>query len=260
MTHTWPKTALISDVHANLEALLAVLADIETRDCERIFCLGDAINYGPDPVRVLELVERLDLMLMGNHEEAVLHEPIGFNPQAAQAAKWTRSVLLPGVLGGQGKRKHWAFIEQRPYRHEEDDVLLVHASPREPTSEYLLPRDGDRLMGEPTEKLAANFQLIKHLCFVGHTHIPGVFTETSEFASPSELESEYRVEPGTKAIINVGSTGQPRDHINQACYVTYDGEVVAFHRVPYDVETTCRKIKAIKGLPDRGGERLLLGE
>jgi diadenosine tetraphosphatase ApaH/serine/threonine PP2A family protein phosphatase len=260
MSEAWPKTALISDLHANLEALQAVLADIESRDCERILCLGDTINYGPDPVKVLEIVERLDLSLMGNHEEAVLYEPIGFNPQATEASKWTRSVLLPKKISSKERKEHWAFIEGRPYRHEEDSVLLVHASPREPTCEYLLPRDGEMIMGDLPDKLMANFELVKHVCFVGHTHLPGVFTETADFVSPDEIGGEYRVEPGSKAIINVGSTGQPRDHNVDASYAVYDGEVVRFHRVPYDVQTTCDKVKAIKGLPDRGGERLLLGE
>ena len=253
-------TALVSDIHSNLEALRAVLADIEERRVDRIVCLGDVINYGPDPVKCLRIVRKMDLCLVGNHEEGVLYEPIGFNPQAVEAAKWTRSVLEPSFLSDGGKWANWEFIRTLPAKHEEDGLLLVHASPRDPTSEYLLPSDGELIMGEIPDKLAQCLNLVERACFVGHTHIPGVFTPSSGYASPGELGGEFRLGPGQKAIINVGSVGQPRDHDVRASYATYDGEVVRFRRVEYDTQTTCAKIKAIKGLPDRGGTRLLKGE
>jgi diadenosine tetraphosphatase ApaH/serine/threonine PP2A family protein phosphatase len=254
------KTAFISDIHANIEALQAVLADIEPRGVDRIMCLGDVVNYGPDPAACLKIIRRLDLSLMGNHEEAVLHMPIGFNPVAAEAAVWTRSVLEPGVRASAEKKANWAFMEGRPLRHEEDGVLLVHASPREPTSEYLLPSDVDPLLGEMSDKLAGCFEMVERACFVGHTHVPGVFTEGGEFLSPEEIEGEYRLQIGTKIICNVGSVGQPRDRNRDACYAVFDGELIAFHRVAYDAETTCEKVKGAKGLPDWCGTRLLKGE
>ena len=235
------KTALISDIHSNIEALHAVLADIEPRGVDRIFCLGDVVNYGPDPVECLKLVQRLDLSLMGNHEEAVLHSPVGFNPIAAEAAIWTKSVLEPGLGAGAEKKALWEFMKSRPLKHEEDGVLFVHASPREPTGEYLLPSDADALLGELSEKLAGCFELVERVCFVGHTHVPGVFTQSGEFLSPDDIGGEYRLQTDAKVICNIGSVGQPRDRICDASYVVFDGELIQYHRVPYDMEATARR-------------------
>ena len=201
----------------------------------------------------------MDLALLGNHEEAVLYEPIGFNRWAAESAIWTRSILKPNCLSDGRKWANWEFLKALPLRHSEDGMLLVHASPREPTSEYLLPSDGELILGDASDKLIENLELVERICFVGHTHMPGVFTAAG-FQAPDELGGEFRLPPDAKAIVNVGSVGQPRDHIRDSSYVTYDGEVVRFHRVPYDVQKTCDKIKAIKGLAERNGLRLLHGE
>jgi diadenosine tetraphosphatase ApaH/serine/threonine PP2A family protein phosphatase len=254
------RIAFISDIHSNLEALKAVMADIEAREPDRLLCLGDVINYGPNPVECLRIARKLELSLMGNHEEAVLYEPIGFNRWATEAAQWTRAVLEPNFFSGGAKWADWNFLKSRPRRHEEEGVLMVHASPREPTGEYLLPSDGELILGNLSEKLAGSFERIDHLSFVGHTHIPGVFTEAAGYTAPADLDGAYRLEDGVKAIINVGSVGQPRDHDTRAAYATVDGEVVRFHRVEYDAEKTCEKVKGIEGLPNRGGERLLKGE
>ncbi|MFW6108054.1 MAG: metallophosphoesterase family protein [bacterium] len=253
-------TAFVSDIHSNLEALRAVLADVEEQAPDRIVCLGDVVNYGPDPVRCLRIARTFDLVLLGNHEEAVLYEPIGFNVHARDAATWTRKVLEPTIFSDGAKWANWNFIRALPTRSEEDSVYLVHASPRDPTGEYLLPNEADPLLGEPSEKLVNCFEMIDRLCFVGHTHLPGVFREHGPFATPEDLGGEWRVPDDGKAIINVGSVGQPRDRNPDACYAMFDGEVVRYHRVAYDREKTCEKVKAIKGLPDRGGTRLLKGE
>ncbi len=248
-------TAFVSDIHSNLEALLAVLADIDATHTDRIVCLGDTVNYGPDPPKCLRIVRKLDLSLLGNHEEAVLNEPIGFNPVAAEAARWTRSVLRPRLLSDGSKSANWEFMRTLPTKRVEGDVLLVHASPRDPVGEYIFPADADIILGEPADKLTECFKLVERLCFIGHTHLPGVFQESGGFYTPEELRNEFRLPPGDKAIVNVGSVGQPRD-----CYATFDGDVVRFRRIPYDVETTCDKVKAIRRLPDRCGTRLLKGE
>ena len=253
-------TAFVSDIHANLEALESVLADIEQRSPDRVVCLGDVVNYGPDPAACLRGVRSLDLCLMGNHEEAVLGEPIGFNPVAAEAARWTRSVLLPGFLSDGSKSANWAFVSTLRLKHQEDGMLLVHASPRAPTTEYLLPSDADPILGEPSPKLVECFGLVDRVCFVGHTHLPGVFAGPAAFLSAGQLHNEFRVRKGEKAIINVGSVGQPRDRNPKACYATFDGELVQYHRLAYNVRKTRDKVLAAKGLPDWCGLRLLKGE
>lgn len=254
------KTALVSDIHSNLEALLAVLADIESQDVSRTFCLGDIINYGPEPAACLRLVRRLDLTLLGNHEEAMLNRPFGFNPTAAEAAAWTRAALRPNFLSDGSKWANWEFMSDLPVRHDEDGVLFVHASPRSPTSEYLLPSDAELVLGSPSQKLTECFELTERICFVGHTHLPGVFRESGGFATPADLGGELRVPDGEKIIVNIGSVGQPRDHDPRACYVTFDGEVIRFRRVVYDAETTYAKVKAARGLPEWCGRRLLEGQ
>jgi len=253
------RTAFISDLHGNLEALRAVLADIESRDADRILCLGDTVNYGPNPAECLAIVRRLDGTLLGNHEEAVLKEPVGFNPVASAAARWTRSVLEPGFASGRPKWELWTFMGRLPVRHEEGEMLLVHAAPQSPTDEYLLPSDVDPVLGKLSDRLKAAFELVTRVCFVGHTHLPGVFLESGEFLTPADLGGGHRVRDDVKAIYNVGSVGQPRDRDPRACYATYDGEAVRYHRVPYDAEATCAKVRAIRRLPDWCGERLLAG-
>ncbi len=253
-------TAFVSDIHANLEALLAVMTDIESMRADRIICLGDVVNYGPDPAKCLRIVRKLDLTLLGNHEEAVLNEPIGFNPIAAEAARWTRSVLRPNIFSDGSKCANWEFMQTLPTKHVEGNVLLVHASPRDPVGEYVFPADADIILGEITDKLAECFKLVERFCFIGHTHLPGVFQESGGFYTPEDLRNEFRLPVGDKAIVNVGSVGQPRDRDPRACYVIFDGDVVRFRRIEYDVETTCAKVKAIRRLPERCGTRLLKGE
>jgi len=253
-------TAFVSDLHANVEALEAVLADIESRRPDRILCLGDIVNYGPDPEKCLRIARTMDLALMGNHEEAVLWEPVGFNPIAAESARWTKAELQPGLLSDGGKQANWRFMQELPLRYTEEGMLLVHASPRAPTSEYLLPSDAVPILGEPAEKLVECFALVERMCFVGHTHLPGVFFESGGFSTPAELGGELRIPENEKVIVNVGSVGQPRDRDPRACYATFDGEVVRYHRVEYDAERTCAKVLATKGLPDWCGRRLLKGE
>lgn len=250
-------TAFVSDIHANLEALEAVLAHIHRQNPDRIICLGDVVNYGPDPAECLRIARRFDLTLLGNHEEAVLGHPYGFNPVAAEAARWTRGVLRPGLLSDGARRSNWEFMQSLPLRHTEDGLLLVHASPRAPTTEYLLPFDIDPLFG--SEKLTQCFQLVDKICFVGHTHIPCAFHESMRFEFPQDIGNELVVSNDEKIIVNIGSVGQPRDRNNRACYVTYDGEVVRWHRVPYEIHKTCAKILKT-ALPQWCAKRLLKGE
>jgi len=103
------------------------------------------------------------------------------------------------------------------------------------------------------------FELFEHVCFQGHTHVPGVFVQGGDFLEPADIDSEYRLAAGKKVMVNVGSVGQPRDGNPKACYVTYDGDAVRFHRVAYDVEKTANKIFGIAELDDVSGQRILSG-
>ncbi len=249
--------AFISDIHSNWPALEAVLADIDAiGDVERIICLGDVIGYGPHPVICFETVaRRCSLVLMGNHEHAVIHGPYLFNPQARRAIDWTKETLY-ATLHGDKRSQVLSLLENLPIRHEIGDILLVHASPRDPVMEYIL--ESDLWEGANPAKMEEIFAAFDHLCFVGHTHRAGVFTEDWCFLHAADVP-EFDVSDG-RYVINVGSVGQPRDRDPRACYVLFTGDAVYFRRVSYDIDAVAGDIRANDALGNRSAERLYRGE
>ena len=269
-------TAIISDIHGNAEALKTVLADIESRGIERVICLGDIIGYGPDPLECVDLVrQRCEWSLMGNHDFGVLYEPTNFNQAAQSAAYWTRE-QFDAEPDQELREARYEFLGRLRVRVVEEppapadgetgapdgyQLLFVHGSPRRPINEYIFPDD---IVSGP-EKLGDIFDRVQTLAACGHTHVPGVFTEEPDFYPPTELtDGVYEFEPPedgkpTKAIINVGSVGQPRDHDPRAAYAILHPGKVEFIRLEYDAEATAKKIYAIKDLSDWLGERLLGG-
>ena len=274
--------AIISDIHSNLAALETVLADIEQRGVNEIICLGDVIGYGPNPRECLDLVrEKCRLCIMGNHDHAVLYEPTNFNAAAERAAYWTRQVLEtePDLAL---RNARWEFLGNLAVRAKQEDLLFVHASPRRPINEYIFPED---VFTNP-QKVMANFdRLDGRLCFVGHTHQPGVFLDDPYFDPPNELpDSPYFVVEDERAIVNVGSVGQPRDRDPRASYVLVypneenaeeplapgSGSLVAqalrcsveqveFIRLEYDIDATAKQIFDEPALDDMLGQRLYEG-
>ena len=248
--------AIISDLHSNMEAIRAVLDDIDRRRIDRIVCLGDVIGYGPEPVAALRLVKDWELCLRGNHEEAVLYVAEDFNDKARAALDWTRDQLNDASIPREERFELWGLLgDHMKVSHKLEDALLVHGSPRDPIREYMLPRDVQN-----KEKMAGVFaRMDRPLCFVGHSHVPGVYPESGGFLPPSSFEDEYKVPSGEKVLVNVGSVGQPRDGDNRSCYVTWDGDTVRFHRVEYDYTATMRKILNSSGLPRYLADRLKVG-
>jgi predicted phosphodiesterase len=245
--------AIISDIHSNLEALQAVLEDAAAQGADEIICLGDVIGYGPDPVACLDLARTWQVVLMGNHDHAVLFEPKDFNPVAEQATLWTRRQLETVGASRDAIDERWQFLAERPLGHTEGDVLYVHGSPRQPLNEYVFPND---IYNQP--KLERLFSLVNRCCFQGHTHVPGIFTDRFDFFQPGEIEWTWKLRDG-KIMCNVGSAGQPRDGDWRACYVLFDGDTIRYRRVEYDVQTTAQKIYRIPQLDRFLGERLFLG-
>jgi diadenosine tetraphosphatase ApaH/serine/threonine PP2A family protein phosphatase len=244
--------AIISDIHSNLLALQAVLADIDNRGVKEIFCLGDIVGYGPEPKACLDLIiERQIASIMGNHDHAVFYEPTNFNTGAERASYWTRQ-QLESEPNKEKRNQRWSFLGRLPVRLQMGDILLVHGSPRRPVTEYIFPDD----IYTNTAKISAIFERVEHLCFVGHTHVPGVFLEDPDFYSVDELDYVYPISPKERAIINVGSVGQPRDQDVRSSYVVVQDDKVEFIRVPYDVEATVAKIMANPALDDFEGQRL----
>jgi predicted phosphodiesterase len=255
--------AVISDIHSNLEALTVVLADIERRGIKTIYCLGDVVGYGPNPKECLDLIiEKSRWCVLGNHDYAVFYEPTNFNYGAEQASFWTREVLET-EQEQQSRDRRWEFLGTLPmrqtlkYQLNTEPLLLdfVHASPRRPINEYIFPDD---VYNNPL-KVRMLFERVKNICFVGHTHMPGVFLDEPDFYLPAELGDVYPIVETEKAIINIGSVGQPRDKDNRASYVFIDGKEVHFVRLEYDYETTMKKILAIDELDKFHAERLQNG-
>jgi predicted phosphodiesterase len=271
--------AVVSDIHGNLEAFEAALADIERRSIKLIYCLGDIVGYGASPKECLDaVIDRCELSLCGNHDQAVFYEPTNFNVGAERAAYWTRQVLEDEPNKARRNRR-WEVLGRLPIRHEANGLLLVHASPRRPVNEYLFPEDVYTNPG----KILDNFKRLEEhhqACLVGHTHVPGVFLDDPCFEPPDELSEVgvYSITSDEKAIINVGSIGQPRDRDPRLCYIVvyekgegpegYDppdvgeGEycvTLEFIRLEYDIEKAARKIYDVPELDDFLGTRLFEG-
>lgn len=245
--------ALISDIHGNLEALEAVLADIKSRGIEEIYCLGDIIGYGPNPCECIDLIMKCNVCILGNHDQAALFDPEGFNTGAERAIFWTRDQLESSRGDHEKVAARWDFLGELPRNRREDGLLFVHGSPRNPLNEYVFPEDVYN-----QRKMENIFGLIEGLCFQGHTHVPGVFTQDFNFFSPEDLNYEYRI-TDEKAMINVGSVGQPRDGNWRSCYVILQDGAMQFCRIEYPVEETAGKIYAIPELDDFLGDRLKEG-
>ncbi len=255
--------AFVSDIHSNMAALSVCLAEIERLGCSRIICLGDVIGYGPEPRETLAtIMDRAEFSLLGNHEHGAMFYASDFNPRARAAIDWTRDQLSRRDRPREENMKFWNYLDGMPREHREGRMLLVHGSPRDPVREYLVPRDAAdaQKMSECFAKMAD-----ADLCFVGHSHVPGVYLESGQFLLPSDIGMQWQV--SGRAMVNIGSVGQPRDGDRRASFVTYapgtgplgTSGVVRFHRVEYDVEGTMAKIRAISELPDYLADRLAQG-
>jgi predicted phosphodiesterase len=237
---------LISDIHANLTALEAVLNEAENYDA--VWCLGDLVGYGPDPNECIQLVQTLPNLtcLLGNHDAAVLGniESSAFNPEARAVVQWTQVVLKPENL---------VFLGQRPALTVKENITMAHASPRYPIWEYLL----DAYTAD------ANFEYFEtDVCLVGHTHIPVIYHHENGASSTRAYipEPGQIVELPRRVIANPGSVGQPRDRDPRAAYVILNTETYAwdFHRVAYDIAAVQARMEKYN-LPDRHIRRLASG-
>lgn len=245
------KRAVISDIHGNLEALTAVLQDIEKQSVSEIVCLGDVIGYGPNPRECIDVVRNCKFSLLGNHDNGALFDPDGFSSNAEKAIFWTRRQLED--TSQPGAQERWDFLAGLPRTVREDEMMFVHGSPRSPLNEYVFPED---IYNQ--RKIERIFGFIQKYCFQGHTHVPGVFTENCRFYAPSEISNHYTF-AHQKLMVNVGSVGQPRDSDPRSSYVVIDDGEIEFRRVEYDPTVTRNKILAIEDLDNFLGDRLLEG-
>ncbi len=237
--------ALVSDIHGNLEALEAVLADLARHKPASIVCLGDFVGYGASPN---ECIERLRPMIehavVGNHDLAAvgLLRLTYFNSNAAAAATWTENTLTPA---------NRAYLAALPFSVRWRDALLVHSSPAEPENwHYVL---------SPVEANAEMDAYQEAVCFIGHSHYPGVFDRHEERVRYTRA-AEIQMEKGHRYLVNVASVGQPRDGDPRAAYllIDVDAKRAFFRRVEYPVERTQAEIRE-RGLPEVLAARLESG-
>lgn len=248
------RIGVVSDVHANLEALEAVLAHQDRWAPDMLVCLGDFVGYGPDPNACVErLRPLLGAAVMGNHDQAALGDsPTDhFNFFAQEAIVWTRQMLEDGPRAFlSGLSPHADLAEGTAAL---PGLVLAHGSLRRPLDEYVLDARIAR-----ASFLAAPFEI----ALVGHTHQPAIFIESKRRVSAQGLLPEVprALTPGARYIINPGSVGQPRDGDPRASYILLDteGRTATLFRIPYPFEETQRKMDAA-GLPVPLIERLALG-
>jgi predicted phosphodiesterase len=246
--------AVISDIHSNLEALEAVLEDIERHHVRNIFCLGDLVGYGGNPREVIDLAMDFNFCLRGNHDDAVSFKvPSKFNIIAAKAVYWTRDMLLPHLHSGPKARKRWNFMRSKLKRFVQiQDMIFAHGTP----DSYFDYVDNPEIAEELLDDEKENVQIY----FVGHTHVGGVFFRDNGKVRFLHSSSPKMPKLGSRRmIINAGSVGQPRDGDIRACYVLIGDNGFYFRRIPYDVKTAIDTVFQMNGLPNDSGQRLAEG-
>jgi predicted phosphodiesterase len=231
------RIAIISDIHSNLEALTKAMEIIDQQPVDEIICLGDIVGYGANPNECVELVrQRCNIVIKGNHEDAVLDITVAddFTDNARSAILWTRKQITEENLG---------YLRSLSLTHRKKGMVLVHSSPCQPQEwNYIFDEDtaaqAFRCFSEP-------------LCFIGHTHMPVIF-------SPNGLASA--ITNDERYLVNVGSIGQPRDRNTDLSFGIFDTGTWTYENIrsPYDMQTAARKILRTT-LPPKLGHRLLMG-
>ncbi|MEE3260038.1 MAG: metallophosphoesterase family protein [Candidatus Latescibacterota bacterium] len=238
------RLAVLSDIHANREALYAVIDTGRAHGVDAWLCLGDIVGYGADPQACLHRVRELtDAVILGNHDAAAvgLQDLAYFNPHARRAAEWTAEQL------NDAERQYLAAL---PLVLEQGEALFVHAEPSRPTEwGYVV---------DLADAQRALMAIAQRFCFVGHSHYPLLCAECDGevkmvAAGPIQTQSRY--------LANVGSVGQPRDGDPRACFALWDqaADTLELVRCPYDIATAQNKIIAA-GLPPFLAERLAQGQ
>ncbi|MCD6162302.1 MAG: metallophosphoesterase family protein [candidate division Zixibacteria bacterium] len=240
------RLAFFSDVHANLAALNAVILDFRAEKIDRIFFLGDAVGYGPNPNECVELIDEIaEIKLMGNHDYAALGlmKTDYFNQYAAESMSWTKDSI---------SQKAIEILSDFEITSEVDNFMLVHASPKEPDQwHYILDMDD----------VVENFEYFKNqICLIGHTHRPYIVTRDEEGSCSISQKEQENICDNKRYLINIGSVGQPRDSDPRSCYLICDTEkkIVRLKRIAYNLNETQKQMSKA-GLPEYLIERLAVG-
>ena len=238
------RCAILGDIHANLQALEAVIADAREYGCGEFHVLGDVVGYNANPSECLEIVRTLPCAcVLGNHDEAVAGEelPSKFSPIATTSLEWTRAHLS-------SEQKEW-LASLRPIRQIRR-TTLVHATLDSPTSWAYIKTPS-------AAELSLSCQRTP-VCFFGHTHVPGIFVQGGR--EVLFVDEGVQLPADKKLFINAGSVGQPRDGDWRAAYMIHDEESggLWLRRLEYDVQSARRAVIEA-GLPGKLGDRLLTG-
>lgn len=246
------RIAILGDVHANLDALNVVLEDCRRYGVTDYLCVGDVVGYNAEPSSCLEVIRGLGCpVVKGNHDDyisATGKSLSDFNPSAAAVIEWSREQLS-------GEEIEW--LRNLPFCETKAGITIVHSTMDNPES-----------FGYVFENVQAESNFVYQktpICFHGHTHCPMIFERSMNGVfriDPADLENgTFKLVPGRKYFINVGSVGQPRDLDPRSSYVIYDplSKVVCFRRLEYDIAAAQAKIRAA-GLPERLAERLEVGQ
>jgi predicted phosphodiesterase len=230
------RLAIISDIHANLEALQSTLDDIEKQRADQTICLGDVVGYGANPNECVSLIQnRCTLTILGNHDAAALGmlSTQNFNIPARIAIEWTADHLDENAR---------TFLKNLPLKENFSEVSFVHATPYEPDMWHYI---------SSLEEAAYNFQFFKtDFCFIGHTHTPIIIVVNAEkeLYIHQGTQLSYNALKNARFLVNVGSVGQPRDRDPKACYgiLDLDAKTFSYRRVKYDIERCQAKMKKIQ--------------
>ena len=243
--------AVISDIHSNLEAFVAVLKEIDSLNVDEVVSLGDIVGYNANPNECIEIIKKRGIRsVAGNHDLRAcgLKEPVDFNSIAREAILWTRKTLT------EENRDFLKNLPQTIFLHN-NAGMLVHGSILNKTDTYILSpwialQNFQRIEEDPS---------LPQICFFGHTHVRITYQYTGKRVL-TLFDDTISLDDDSLYMINPGSVGQPRDRDPHASFLTYDTEerVIQFHRIPYDIGTTYRKIIEA-GLPVELGERLKIG-
>ncbi|MBL6974857.1 MAG: metallophosphoesterase family protein [Deltaproteobacteria bacterium] len=241
------RVAIISDIHANLEALEAVIKEIQSLSVDLVACLGDVVGYGSNPDECCSLVrEHCDFCLLGNHDAAVTGamDEAYYYDAARNALRWTRDQL---------DDDNYKWLYSLPYSHLDGELAYFHSAPIMPSGFFYV------VQANEAQTHVQIFDRLKSISFIGHAHLTSVFSVTAKKAKSSDAK-HVALREGTRYIVNVGSVGQPRDRDPRSCFVIWDSEdeTLQYVRVEYDIESAAAKILAAN-MDEKFAKRLYLG-
>jgi diadenosine tetraphosphatase ApaH/serine/threonine PP2A family protein phosphatase len=243
------RLGIFSDVHANIEALTAVMEGLRHERIDRFFCLGDVVGYGASPNECCDIVRKVaEVTILGNHDAAVAGRmDYSYYYEAARHALDTHASMLT--------RENMEWLKSLPYKYRVDEtgVDLCHGSPlRIEEFEYIFAP-------EQARECLSIWDDLNHITLIGHSHLCKVFALRPGMVRELPPQT-FDLEDGVKYIVSVGSVGQPRDYDNRASYTVYDTEtkLFEFKRVEYDIDLAATKIFD-SNLERNFGHRLFIG-